>query len=71
MRACVRGAVLSIVAETMAPKALSQRTSRSGSKCIRAREYSSGGRENVSAIRESDVLGGVPRDWEGSIVRVG
>ena len=71
MRAHVRGAVLLIVAETMTLKAFSQRTSRSGSKCVRAREYSSGGRENASAVRESNVLSGVPRDWESPIVRVG
>ena len=47
---------------TMTPKALSQRTSRGGSNRVRVREYSSRGRENVSAIRESNVLGGIPRD---------
>ena len=71
MRACVGGAVLSIMAKTMTPKAFSQRTSRGGSKCIRAREYSSGGGENASAVRESNVLSGVPRDWESPVVWVG
>ena len=71
MRACVGGAVLSIVAETMTPKAFGQRTSRSGSKCVRARKYLSRGREYASAIRESNVLGGIPRNWEGSVVWVG
>ena len=71
MRACVGGAVLSIVTEMMTPKTFSQRTSRGRSKCVRAREYSSGGRENVSAVRESNVLSSVPRDWESSVVWVG
>ena len=67
----VRGAVLLIVAETMALKALSQRTSRSGSKCVRVREYSSGGRENVSAVRESNMLSDISGNREGTIVRIG
>ena len=71
VRAHVRGAVLSIVAETMTPKALSQRTSGGGSNRVRVREYSSRGRENASAIRESNVLGGIPRDWESPVVRIG
>ena len=71
MRARVGGAVLSIVTKMMTLKAFSQRTSRCRLKCIWVREYSSGGRENASAIRELNVLGGIPRDWEGSVVRVG
>ena len=70
MRACVGGAILSIVAEMMTLKAFSQRTSRSRSKHIRARKYPSGGGEYASAIRELNVLGGIPRDWESPIVRV-
>ena len=71
VRARVRGAVLSIVAETMTLKAFSQWTSWSRLKHVRAREYSSGGRENASAIREMNVLSGIPRDWESPVVRVG
>ena len=71
MRAHVGGAVLLIVAETMTPKAFSQRTSRGGSKCIRARECSSGGGEDVSAVRELNVLSCIPRDGESSVVWVG
>ena len=55
MRACVGGAVLSIVAETMTPKAFGQRASRSGLNCVRARENSSRGREYASAVRELNV----------------
>ena len=40
-------------------------------KFARVREYSSGRGENASAIRESNVLSSVPRDWESSVVRVG
>ena len=71
MRACVGRAVLSIVAETMTPKAFSQRTSRGRLKRIRAREHSSGGGENVGAVRELNVLSSVPRDWKSSVVWVG
>ena len=71
MRAHIGGAILSIVAETMTLKAFGQGTSRSGSKSIRARKYPSGGGEYVSAVRESNVLGSVPGDWESSVVRVG
>ena len=70
MRARVGGAILSIVAEMMTPKAFSQRTSRSRSKSVWARKYPSGGGEYVSAIKESNMLGGIPRDWESPIVRV-
>ena len=70
VRARVGGAILSIMAETMTPKAFSQRTSRSGSKHVRARKYPSGGGEYMRAVRESNVLGGIPRDWESSVVRV-
>ena len=71
MRACVGGAILSIVAETITLKTLGQRTCRSGSKCVRARKYPSGGGEYASAIRELNVLGSIPRDWESPVVRVG
>ena len=71
MRACVGGAILSIVAEKMTPKVFSQGTSRSRSKSVRARKYSSGGGEYASAIGELNVLGIIPRDWESSVVRVG
>ena len=71
MRAHVGGAILSIVAKTMTPKAFGQGTSRSRSKSIRARKYPSGGGEYASAIRESNVLGGIPRDWESPVVQIG
>ena len=71
MRARVGGAVLLIVTKMMTPKAFSQRTCRSGLKHARVREYSSGGGENASAIRESNVLSSIPRDWESPIVWVG
>ena len=71
MRAHVGGAVLLIVADTMTPKTLGQRISRGRLKRVRARGYPSRGGEYVSAIRELNVLGGIPRDWESSIVRVG
>ena len=70
MRACVGGAILSIVAETMTLKAFSQGTSRSRSKSVRARKYPSGGGEYTSAVGELNVLGSIPRDWESPIVRV-
>ena len=70
MRACVGGEILSIVAETMTPKAFGQRTSRSGSKSIRARKYPSGRGEYASAVGESNVLGSIPRDWESPVVWV-
>ena len=63
--------ILSIVAEKMTLKALSQRASRSRLKSIRAREYLSGGGEYTSAIREANMLSGVSGDWEGAIVQVG
>ena len=63
--------ILSIVAEKMTLKALSQRASRSRLKGIRVREYSSGGGEYARAIREADVLGYIPRDRKSSVVRVG
>ena len=71
MRACVGGAILLIVAKTMTPKAFGQRTSRSRLKSVRARKYPSGGGEYTSAVRESNVLGGIPGDWESPVVRVG
>ena len=70
MRACVGGAILSIVAEMMTLKAFSQRTSRSRSKHIRARKYPSGGGEYACAIRETDVLGYIPGDRKSSVVWV-
>ena len=70
MRACVGGAILLIVTETMTPKAFSQGTSRSGSKSVRVRKYPSGGGEYMSAIGELNVLGGIPRDWESPVVWV-
>ena len=70
MRARVGGAILSIVTETMTPKAFGQGTSRSGSKSIGARKYPGGGGEYTSAIGELNVLGGIPRDWESSVVCV-
>ena len=71
MRACVGGAILLIVTETMTLKAFGQGTSRCGSKSVRARKYPSGGGEYVSAVGELNVLGSIPRDWKGPIVRVG
>ena len=68
MGACVGWTILSIVAEKMAPKALHQRASGSGSKDVRVREYTSGGREYVSAIGEADVLSHISRDRESAIV---
>ena len=71
MRARVGGAVLLIVTKMMTLKAFSQRTSRSGSKHIRARKYPSGGGEYASAVRESNVLVDIPMDGERHVVRVG
>ena len=71
MGACVGWTILSIVAEKMTPKTLHQRTSGSGPKSVRAREYLSGGGEYMSAVGESNMLSGVSGDWESSIVRVG
>ena len=70
MGAHVGWTILSIVAEKMTPKTLSQGTSRSGSKSIGTRKYLSGGGEYTSAIREPNVLDGVSGDWESSVVRV-
>ena len=71
MRACIGGAILSIVAEMMTPKAFGQGTSRSRLKIVRARKYPSGGGEYASAIGESNVLGDIPRDWESPVVWIG
>ena len=71
MGAHVGWAILLIVAEKMTPKALHQRASGSGSKSIWAREYSSGGGEYMSAVREANMLSSISGDWEGTIVRVG
>ena len=71
MRARVGGAILSIVAKTMTLKAFGQGTRRSRLKSIGVRKHPGGGREYTSAIGESNVLGGIPRDREGSVVRVG
>ena len=71
IRAHIGGEILSIVAEMMTLKAFGQGTSRSGSKSVRARKYPSGGGEYASAVRELNVLGSVPGDWESSVVRVG
>ena len=71
MGACVGWTILSIVAKKMTPKALHQRASRSGSKGIWAREYSSGGREYTSAIGEADLLSHISRDRESPVVRIG
>ena len=70
MGARIGWTILSIVAEKMTPKTLSQRTSRGRLKSIRAREYPSRGGEYTSAIREANMLGGVSGDWESSVVRV-
>ena len=59
-----------IMAEMMTPKAFGQRTSRSGSNFIRARENPSGGREYASTVRESNMLSRIPGDWESSVVWV-
>ena len=71
VRACVGWTILSIVAEKMTPKALSQRASGSRPKSVRARENPSGGGEYTSAVREANVLSNVSGDREGAIVRVG
>ena len=71
MGAHVGWAILSIVAEKMTPKALRQRACGSRSKGIRVREYSSGGRENASAIRELNMLSDISGNREGAIVRIG
>ena len=68
MGASVGWTILSIVAEKMTSKALSQRASGSRSKSIRVRKNSSGGREYVSAVGEADVLRRVSRDRESPIV---
>ena len=71
MRAYVGGAILLIMAEKMTPKAFGQGTCRSRLKSVRARKYSGGGGEYASAVRELNVLGSIPRDWESPVVRVG
>ena len=71
MGACVGWTILSIVAKKMTLKALCQRASRSRSKGIRVREYSSGGGEYTSAIREADVLSHISRDRESPVVWIG
>ena len=70
MGARVGWTILSIVAEKMTLKTLSQGTSRSRSKSVGTRKYPSGGGEYTSAIRKLNVLGGVSGDWESSVVRV-
>ena len=70
VRAGVGGAVLSIVAEIMTSKAFGQRSCRSRLKFSRAREDASGGGEYMGAIREMNMLGDVPRNREGSVVRI-
>ena len=59
------------MAEMMTPKAFGQGTSESGSKSVGVRKYPGGGREYTSAVRELNVLGGIPRDWKSSVVGVG
>ena len=71
MGTCVGWAILSIVAEKMTPKALSQRSSRGRPKSVWARKYPSGGREYARAIREVNVLSDVLGNRESAIVRVG
>ena len=70
MRACVGGAVLSIVTEIMTSKALCHGACRGRSKSNGVRKYLSGRGEYTSAIREVNMLGGISGDWEGTIVRV-
>ena len=71
VRASVGGAILSIVAKKMTPKALHKRTSWSWSEGIKVRKYASGRGEYTSTIRELNMLGSISGDREGSIVRVG
>ena len=54
----------------MTSKALREGTSRSRSEGVRAREHSSRGGEYTRTIWEADVLGCVPRDGKGSVVRI-
>ena len=67
----IGGAVLTVVAEKMTLKAFHEGTSRSRAKGSRMREYLSGKGEYLSAIRELDVLGNVPRDREDIVFFVG
>ena len=71
METGIGGAVLTIVAKKMTPKAFCEGTSRSRVKGSRMREYLSGRGEYLSAIRESDVLGNVPRDREDIVFFIG
>ena len=63
----IGGAVLMIVAEKMALKALGQRTSGSQLKGIGAREDSSRRGEHASAIGELDMLGRMMRNGESMV----
>ena len=71
MRACVGGAVLSIVTEIMTSKALCHGACRGRSKSNGVRKYLSGRGEYTSAIREMDMLSEISRNRKSSVVRVG
>ena len=68
MGAGIGGAVLLIVAKKMTVKLFSQRASGSGVTAFRLREDTSRGREDSSAIGESNVLCCVMRDREGMVL---
>ena len=70
VRARIGGTVLAIVTETMTLKAFSQRTCGNRSKFGGAREYLSGRRENMSAVKKMNMLSKVPGDREGSVIRI-
>ena len=68
----ISGAVPTIVAEKMTVKTFGQRASRSGVTSFRLRKDLSRGREDSSAIGESDVLctasRGMEKAWSSSSV---
>ena len=67
MGAGIGGAVLTIVTEKMAAKTFRQEACRGRTESSRMRKDLSGRGENLSAIRESNMLSRVPGDWEGVV----
>ena len=63
----IGGAVLTIVAEKMAAKTFRQEACRGRTESSRMRKDLSGRGENLSAIRESNMLSSIPRDRESIV----
>ena len=64
----ISGEILMIVAEKITMKTFSQRASRTGATSFGLREDMSSGRDNLSAIGESNVSCCILRDGEGMVL---